>query len=412
MSIPRFVGGAPPIPPEDATRPHGYTPPESSSALPPSQPKAKGKGDKPEAEQDLWTFSYVGTSGDEGAVATFPVIELPKPKPITIQFYADTALRGSVRMAPQPDQTTMIAYHNYDDPQVIADPGDGKFRVVATGGGDSAILIGTSSVPIEVVEGVTHYGPVEDNPSLLTATKIYFQDSSEGSRKYTYDILDVDTSDPEFVRFNVGPATETAGTPLADNDLCYIGLLTPVADVPVQPNAGVRARITYSAGSSGDVQFDCDWSGALQLMASRVTLQRVTVPTDGELPFEPQPVKVAAIALVNGARPVALPTLTELTQLVAEDETITLVVPGLARRLSLIAIYGNEGAPGDIPLGEIFVAFVSAGDNAIAYIDAMSAREALFGQGLPIPAGTRAVALSNRSDDPSMRLGAVWHLGA
>ena len=100
-----------------------------------------------------------------------------------------------------------------------------------------------------------------------------------------------------------------------------------------------------------------------------------------------------------------------LIEAVAIDETYRLVVPSLARRVSLIALYGNEGAPGDAPLGELFITFISAAGNAIAYIDAMSAREALFGLGLPIPNGTREVGLSNRSDDASVRLGAVWHLG-
>jgi hypothetical protein len=390
MPISRPIGGAPPIAPEDPVRPHGYVPPEQH-VLPSTRPKAKS-GDKPKADQDLWTFKYSGASGANGSVVAFPVIELPKPRPLTVQFYQDTALRA-------PEQTLGIetlATLQYDSSQVDADPADGDFRLIDLGGG-SFVLV-----------SYTHFSPTL--PLTGPGTEIQLSNITGQAR---FAINAVDTSNPTHERVELTLIVESpAGVlTMAPGTTCLFSrlLFTPAYDVI--PNAGVRARVTYSAGSAEDIQFLCDWSGALQLMASRVLIERVTVKTDGAIDFQAQPVKIAAIVLAGGDRPGTLPTLTELTEAVPVDETYRLIVPSLARRVSLIALYGNEGAPGDAPLGEFFIAFISSAGNAIAYIDAMSAREALFGAGLPIPNGTREIGLSNRSDDASVRLGAVWHLG-
>lgn len=403
MAISRPIGGAPPIAPEDPVRPHGYVP-QSSAALPSSPPNAKKTkpGDKPPAPQDLWTFAYQGTSGGDLTSAAFPVIELPKPKPLTFQFYQDTALRA-------PEQTsvnTICAIQTFDNPQVEADPGNNTFRLIDQGGGSFLLLLGT-----QTAHGLP---PVESVPDLLTAQKLQITlPTPVPGSAFMYSIDSVDTTDPEFVRLylQLDYSSPVDADPIADGLLCSFMLITSTPPEPPIPNAGVRARITYTAGRAEALQFECDWSGALQLMASRVLLERVTVRTDGAISAQAQPIKIAAVVLADGDRPATLPTLTELTEAVPTDETYTLLVPSFARRVSLLVLYGNEGAPGDAPLGELFVAFVSAAGNAIAYIDAMSAREALFGSGLPIPNGTREIALSNRSDDASVRLGVVWHLG-
>jgi hypothetical protein len=389
-----------------------------------ARPQGKAKPGAPAAVQDLWTFAYQGTSGAEAVAVAFPVIELPTPKPLTVQFHHDTSLRPAVvntfpvgsSLAAQPGQVHPAPNRGRVD--LTIDQGSGVGNP-----GPGHIGIDNPSQPqlSTVIRVATHSGGV------LNLELSEFDGATHV--RIAWWVL----AQPSFVRFALNNATLVVGPSTPDEDYIELDVtpaeweireafdvdMTGTLGAPLlidsiiehKPNAIPRARITYTAGRAEGIQFECDWSGSLQLMASRVLIERLTVKADPLEPFYAQPIKIAAVILADGVRPAALPTLTERTATVATDSTITLPVPPLARRVSLLAIYGNEGAEGDIPLGQLFVAFASLAGNALAYIDGMSAREALFGPGLPIPAGAFDLGLSNRSADNALRLGVVWHLG-
>jgi hypothetical protein len=176
-------------------------------------------------------------------------------------------------------------------------------------------------------------------------------------------------------------------------------------------NGGVRARVSYSAGLSGKLTFDCDWRGGLLVHAQQLDVARVAYnpdPISGT--YGAQPVKLAATALIGGEHPQGSPTYTVPPAPVLVDATRTIALPLLASRVQLLAIYGNGGASGDAPLGQWFLAFISSWGGVLHWIDALSSREALFGGGLAIPHGTAELALTNSSADASVCFGALFHL--
>jgi hypothetical protein len=127
-------------------------------------------------------------------------------------------------------------------------------------------------------------------------------------------------------------------------------------------------------------------------------------PLDVTLTWDDAPVATridVAVGLVIGSRPApASPTYTYPATPLATTETASFPVPAFARRLRLAIKWGEaEGSAADAALGQYFVAFISRGFGALGWIDAASAREALFGEGLPVPPGTHAVMFDNRSPD-------------
>jgi hypothetical protein len=119
-----------------------------------------------------------------------------------------------------------------------------------------------------------------------------------------------------------------------------------------------------------------------------------------------------ALGLVIGSRPSpSPPTYTFPATPIEPDASATFPVPAFARKLRCSIKWGEaDGSSPDAALGQYFVAFTSRGFGALAWIDAASAREALFGEGVAVPPGTHAVAISNRSPDaisvlPSFILG-------
>jgi hypothetical protein len=85
------------------------------------------------------------------------------------------------------------------------------------------------------------------------------------------------------------------------------------------------------------------------------------------------------------------------------------MIPNFARRVTLLLKYGSVGS-GDAPLAQLFVAFKLPHQGSQGFIDALSARAALFGDGLPIPHGAEAIVLTNASADV-VSMGAIFHLG-
>jgi hypothetical protein len=175
-------------------------------------------------------------------------------------------------------------------------------------------------------------------------------------------------------------------------------------------NADVRAVVTFSAGESRSLVFRCDWQGGLLLHAQSVSVDLESFNV-GDAAFVAFPVDVAVALALGAPRPLQAPTLTYRPTTVAPAATRELEYPALATRVGLLVKYGEPvGSGADAPLGQIFLTFCDRLGNAIGWIDAQNARSALFGDGVPLPAGTNRVVLSNRTAW-DVSLGAVFHLG-
>jgi hypothetical protein len=176
-------------------------------------------------------------------------------------------------------------------------------------------------------------------------------------------------------------------------------------------NADVRAVVTFSAGESRSLVFRCDWQGALLLHAQSVSIELESFNPDPVAAFEAFPVDVAVALALGAPQPRQAPTLTYRPTAVANAATREIEYPALATRIGLLIKYGEPvGSGADAPLGQIFLTFCDRLGTALAWIDSQNARDALFGDGVPLPAGTNRVVLSNRSGW-AVDLGAVFHLG-
>jgi hypothetical protein len=122
-------------------------------------------------------------------------------------------------------------------------------------------------------------------------------------------------------------------------------------------------------------------------------------------------IDVAVGVLVGSRPPTALPTYTYETTAVAAAGSAAFAVPAFARKLRCSLKWGEaSGSTPDAPLGQYFFAFMNRAFGALGWIDAASARESLFGEGLHVPPGTHAVQFDNRSAEaasitPSFVLG-------
>jgi hypothetical protein len=175
--------------------------------------------------------------------------------------------------------------------------------------------------------------------------------------------------------------------------------------------ADVRAVVTFSAGESRQLVFRCDWHGGVLLHAQSVSVELESFGADPLVSFVTFPVDVAATLALDAPRPPKAPTLTYQPTIVADAATRAIELPAAAQRVGLLLRYGEPvGSPADAPLGQIFVTFVDRLGTSMGWIDAQNAREALFGDGMPIPAGANRAVLSNRSGW-DVALGAVFHLG-
>lgn len=189
-------------------------------------------------------------------------------------------------------------------------------------------------------------------------------------------------------------------------------------------NSTVQARVTFSAGRSGPLTFDCDWRGGFVVHASKLEIEFVPIKARPDVPFQALTDAIlSATAGLRGVRPAHPPTLTFLPyEAITRNTFRSLVVPPMARRVSLLARYGQQplngvanfpaygGGTGPAPLSQIYLEFMDEMGGVDTWIDAFSAREALFGAGVPIPEGATQLELVNGSSE-TLRLGAVFHLG-
>jgi hypothetical protein len=148
--------------------------------------------------------------------------------------------------------------------------------------------------------------------------------------------------------------------------------------------------------------------------ADRLEIARVVFAPDTTRPYLDAAVEISATVLADAPRPGGSISLTVPPVAVPRptgERFYAFPIHALARRVNLLLKYGNdEDVPGDAPLGQIFLAFVGKYDRSLCYIDAMAAREALFGAGLPVPSGVSKLVVSNRSLDDSVQIGVVWRL--
>jgi hypothetical protein len=180
-------------------------------------------------------------------------------------------------------------------------------------------------------------------------------------------------------------------------------------------NSDVRARVTYGAGGSGQLSFDCDWRGGFVVHATRLSVEFVSykMPPAIALYQAALQVVLGVTAGLNGSRPTHAPTYTVLPEAVAAAGVRQIEIPLLARRVALVMRYGFDpavGTTGDAPLGATFLSFADSAGNALAWLDASTTRASVFGEGLSIPAGAAYLGLSNNNDTPTS-LGAIFHLG-
>lgn len=393
--------GMVPIPPERAQqRRRGAIPGGAPLTLPQRPAETTGDDSEQVSPQTRWAYHFQGNAGARDSVTAFkPVIELPEARPLAVQFYADPSVPQPAQAAPESRTDAYI----YD--ATLGDGGqlDGQLRFDSAGQTDAT----------QVYLAVEHSGYIPGDPTVKdwfdahTAVELEVQYESSWFRFSVDSIELTDDGGVAVLYIEV--------TPLADDIDPGDGPIDNMQAVNVQltgvplPNAGARARVRYRAGKS-EVTFDCDWAGGFLVYADRFELSRVTFPLEASIDYEDGPIEIAASVMADAPRPAATLALTVQPQLVGVDESIEIPVHPFARRVNLLAKYGNAGAPGDAPLGQFFLAWLNKLNLSLGYIDAMSAREALFGPGLPVPFGVDTLVLTNRSADASVRLGVIWRL--
>ena len=391
--------GVVPVPPVAETpRKRGAIP-----AAPTSQPRRPADAavavEEESTPKDRWAFRYTGLVGAGGEnnpeVPLEPVVELPDIRPLTVMFWQDTQFPQPA----QPPSYTLPNQYLFEDQTDATGINDGRLRFNAALPGAADVtqifvakfdntmaavlegwLIANTQLTMEITYGAQSYFSFAITGYTSESNYLVLEVEHEGSLMHELDTLENDT------------------------------VLTLQTTGLRRPNAAVRARIKYTAGKLTDVSFDCDWVGSFTLHASRLEISRVGFAPDTSFPYFDAPVDIAATVMADAPPAKSLLQLTVPIADVEPDQFRELLIPSRARRVNLLLRYGDEGASGDAPLGQLFLAFAGRQGRAVTYIDAMSAREALFGVGLPVPAGAVKLVLSNRSPDTSVQLGAIWQL--
>lgn len=403
--------GVVPVPPvADTPRKRVAIPP-----VPTSQPRRPADAATPVEEEptplDRWGFRYTGPVGAAADVEVplEPVVELPDMAPLTVLFWQDTQYPQPANV---PASQTFASY--FFDELITAPDGDFAFnrvRLDQDGEGGAmqpeagTIWIGNPSAP--GAAAVLSFLETKAPPFRF---EIRYARGGVGGDpcflRWSVNSWEVgDDAGIGFLRLQV--TSEASDRDMAMENMESVELVALGFE---RPNAAVRARVTYTAGKLKDVSFDCDWVGAFALHASRLEISRVGYAPDTSLEYFDAPVDIAATVMADAPPAKSLLQLTVPIADVEPDEFRELLIPSRARRVNLLLRYGDEGASGDAPLGQLFLAFAGRQGRAVTYIDAMSAREALFGVGLPVPAGAVKLVLSNRSPDTSVQLGVIWQL--
>jgi hypothetical protein len=386
-----------PIPPErPQQRRRGAIPGGAPLALPQRPAETAGDDAEQVSPQTRWAYHYQGDAGLRDSVTAFrPIVELDEVRPLAVQFYADPTLSQPAQGAPQNTAPSYI----YDD-TLTSDNTAGQLRFNEAGQTNAT----------QVYLHPEPFGYIPGDPTIKDWFDAHTQVTLEvqyDSSTFSFAVDAVLVTDGGVVVLQVTPTADDIdpGDGPIDNQQAVVVSLTGLA----KPNAGARARVRYTAGKS-TVVFDCDWAGGFLVYADSIELSRVTFPLEPSIDYEDGPIEIAASVMADAPRPAATLALTVPPAAVGAEESIEIPVHPFARRVNLIMKYGNGDAPGDAPLGQFFLAWVNKLGLSLGYVDAMAAREALFGAGLPVPFGVDKLVLTNRSEDESVRLGVIWRL--
>jgi hypothetical protein len=397
-----------------AARRHGAIP-NVQVQLPrrPSLEQETDPADEKTVPVDRWAFSYRGNAGEPYDSALEeqnpekplkPAVELPEAHPLTVLFYQDTQ---TVQTPTEPKSAnfSLTFDDSATDPTAI---GTGELRLSST----DVDQPNSTDVYLAVGEFGGFPTFLEQWESLKL--RITYGGAGAAQSFILFEITDwekLDEAGVFYVHLSVTPeasSIDVADGPIADGASLFVELLGLA-----RPNAAVRARVRYRNGKS-EATFDCDWAGGFQVLADRLELSRVLFVPDATAPFADAAVDISATVIADAPRPGGSLALTVPPVPVPDlsgKRYAEFPIHPFGRRVNLLLKYGDDpDAPGDVPLGQIFLAFVGKFGRSLCYIDAMAAREALFGAGLPIPAGCSKLVVSNTSDDDTMQIGVMWRL--
>lgn len=414
--------GFAPIPDESTNRPlfSAVPPEESPSARIVAPKKAGAAGAVAAAALQSFGARYDGLAGSAGVeVETLPTVEFDRVQPVAIQFYQDPSVG-------------MVAAPAGNAPVGPAEPGDYVYTYSTVQTDPDQDPAATPALAVFAMNDAPtqatrfYFAQVDAAATDPQLSTYFFEHAKAGAlMRLTWQggtsvfrTLDLVVSDVvehgdylEIVSVDAGVYEPNGdGDALQDGQNVDFHFMSspPAAPLPPNPphNAAVRARVTYSAGTAGNLQFDCDWAGGLVVHAKKLSVARVAYPLDSRIAYRDDRVSLALTVCPAAPHSPHAPSFTVLPVPVAANATRVIAVPALARRLSLLCLY----EVGDAKLATMHVAFVSRRGVALHWIDALSARAALFGEGVAIPPGTATLALSNRSADAGVQLGAVFHL--
>lgn len=346
---------------------------------------------------DRWAYNYTGKAGVrvDLEVPLKPAVELPEMRPLAVMLSSNP----TKTQPPQPPAESDEWGYTYDGSST-----DEGGQALGTLRFNTAPQVDATILYVAIPEAD---GNVGDFLIAHAQVELLIEYESTVLRFAVVDFAENDDEGVRVLTLTVEPGAHTIGG--ADGVLENAqGFTLRLSGLRI-PNAAVRALVRYTAGNR-DVEFVCDWTGGFLVYARRLELTRVTYAPDPTFFYEDGAIEIGAVVIADAPRPPGTPRLTILPADVEPNASLSLAVPPFAARVNLLARYGNEGAPGDAPLGQIFLAWVTLQGHSIGYIDAMSAREALFGAGLPVPYGVATLVLTNLSADPSLQLGAIWQL--
>jgi len=365
--------------------------------------------------------AYTGLLGAlDHEVEVLAQIDFDRVTPVSVLLYSDPSVP-----TPAPLEIFLAEGLWWFDDVVGGVPAQGSFRFDAADVAEATSIILNPFPPVGYASFAEYIAKYGETGSIHLAWKRYIDGQwVDHHLTLAYSAF---LNNPPCVEFGITVFSFTGTTPLSgasgntptNHAEYHPGYGPPFPDGNIdrpiisfqhgaqpKPNALAVARVAFGAGTSGNVSFDCDWAGGFVVHAKRIAISRVAQILNPKLPYVAAAVKLAVVLCPAGPHSPHAATLTYLPETVSPEGARLLAIPPLARRVSLLCLY----ASGDAPLALFQVAFMSLNDDAIHWIDALSVRSDIFGEGIDIPPGVVTLALSNRSEDVGVALGAVFHL--
>lgn len=362
-------------------------------------PAAKGGKSDGAAADARYFFGnrYDGLAGAEGLeTEMIPIIELAAVAPIALQFVQDVSV-GAVG-AGAGFESLDLAF-TFDEAIEEVDPGPGKLRI--NNSPENALRLIASRTDVDLNDNWLQYFTAGHS-----AMQVRLAWGVGNVNHVDWEVEAVEEF-PDYLIFvfaALGSADIT--TSIGESGGEVILFVTGTPPPPPPPNASVRARLVYSAGTSGNLSVDLDWAGGCVVHAKKLSVSRVNYAYDPRHPYLDNTIRVALTVCPGAPHSPHSPTFTLLPMPVLPEAERVIAIPPLARRLSLLVLYEL----GDAPLSQLVLVFLSRNGDQLHFIDALSTRDALFSDGIPIPTGAASLVLSNRSADTGVQLGAMFHL--